>query len=149
MNLKIAIIGAGMAGVSAGKALKTRGCSGTLFEKSRGFGNRCATKRWEGHTVDHGARYFTIHDERFHAAVQAASGEARRICCAVQAASGWGERGECYAISDHCGPLAWNACENHKPGRVAAGHTVMVASSRIEGAWLARAAIMEHGLLQA
>ncbi len=34
---------------------------------------------------------------------------------------------ECYAISDHRGLLAWSACENHKPGRISAGHTVMVA----------------------
>ena len=67
MRLKIAIIGAGIAGVSATNALNARGCNVTLFEKSRGYGGRCATKRWEGHTVDHGAQYFTIRDERFRA----------------------------------------------------------------------------------
>ncbi len=38
-----------------------------------------------------------------------------------------GRTRECYAISDRRGPLAWRACENHKPGRIAAGHNVMVA----------------------
>ena len=214
MSLEIAIIGAGMAGVSAAHALKARGCTVTLFEKSRGFGGRCATKRWEGHTVDHGAQYFTIRDERFRAAVQAASGDAlmklqapvrdvaggelpdsRRLfhrdgnsrlvrdlargldvktettieraenllrraggefdhvvstapfpqtarlfemdaafdyvpCLTVLLAyrGEWlGRTRECYAISDHRGPLAWSACENHKPGRIAPGNTVMVA----------------------
>jgi len=65
-----------MAGVAAAQALKARGCTVTVFEKSRGFGGRCASKRWEGHTIDHGAQYFTIRDERFRAVVQAASGDA-------------------------------------------------------------------------
>ena len=203
-----------MAGVSAANALKARGYSVSLFEKSRGFGGRCATKRWEGHTVDHGAQYFTIRDERFRAAVQAASGEAllklqapvldetgrelpdsgrwfhrdgnsrlvrdlargldvkmettiERAENLLRRAGGefehvvstapfpqtarlfemdaafdyvpcltvllvyrgeWlGRTRECYAISDHRGPLAWSACENHKPGRVTVGQTVMVA----------------------
>ena len=76
MTLHIAIIGAGMAGVSAANVLTTHGCAATLFEKSRGYGGRCATKRWEVSTVDHGAQYFTIRDERFGTAVQADSGDA-------------------------------------------------------------------------
>ncbi len=75
MSLNIAIIGAGVAGVSAANVLKARGYNVTIFEKSRGYGGRCATKRWDGHVVDHGAQYFTIRDARFRAAVQAASGE--------------------------------------------------------------------------
>ncbi len=76
MSLNIAIIGAGMAGVAAAKALLTRRHTVTIFEKSRGFGGRCASKRWEGHVIDHGAQYFTIRDERFRVAVQSASGDA-------------------------------------------------------------------------
>jgi predicted NAD/FAD-dependent oxidoreductase len=34
---------------------------------------------------------------------------------------------EAYAVSDHTSDLAWSACENHKPGRIAAGCIVMVA----------------------
>jgi renalase len=75
-HLKIAVIGAGLAGISAARVLQARGHGVTVFEKSRGFGGRCATKRWEGSVVDHGAQYFTLRDERFRAAVLAASGAA-------------------------------------------------------------------------
>lgn len=210
----IAIIGAGIAGVSAAQVLTEHGCSVTIFEKSRGFGGRCATKRWEGHVIDHGAQYFTIRDEAFQKAVQAASGEAiQRIEAAVLDEKGavlpdtgrwyhrdgnsrlvrdlacglvvkteetvrdarsllrqnggnfdqvistapwpqtaslfglettfdyvpcitallcytgeWiGKTKTTYAISDHKGPLAWSACENHKLGRIKEGSTVIVA----------------------
>lgn len=64
-----------MAGVSAGRLLADRGHRVTLLEKARGCGGRCATKRWEGHVVDHGAQYFTMRHPDFTAAVQAAWGE--------------------------------------------------------------------------
>jgi predicted NAD/FAD-dependent oxidoreductase len=210
MSLRIAIIGAGMAGVSAGRLLADRGHRVTLLEKSRGCGGRCATKRWEGHTVDHGAQYFTLRHPDFSAAVQQTCGAAlSRITAPVlnengsplpdtgryyhregnsrvvrslaagltlrtettvtdarallaeydrvlstaplpQTAALFGQtipaeyipcltvllayRGEptglcreAYALSDHTSDLAWSACENHKPGRIAAGCTVMVA----------------------
>ncbi|CAN5902376.1 hypothetical protein BH11VER1_BH11VER1_11980 [soil metagenome] len=214
MSLKIAIIGAGIAGISAAKALLALGHVVTIFEKSRGFGGRCASKRWEGNVIDHGAQYFTLRDEHFRAAVQAASGDAllqlqapvldehdrelpdtgrwfhrhgnnrlvrdlaRGVDVKTEVAiehadsllrvnggefdhvvstAPWPQtarlfdidstfdyvpcltvllayRGEWlgktkarYAVSDHSGPLGWSACENHKPGRIADGQTVMVA----------------------
>jgi renalase len=60
MSLRIAIIGAGMAGVSAGSRLADHGNGVTVLEKSRSGGGSCATKWWERHIVDHGAQYFTI-----------------------------------------------------------------------------------------
>lgn len=85
MSLRIAIIGAGMAGVSAGRLLADRGHRVTLLEKSRGCGGRCATKRWEGHVVDHGAQYVTMRHPDFSAVVQAACGESlRRIVAPVR-----------------------------------------------------------------
>ena len=57
---RIAIIGAGMAGISCAEALKQAGLSATLFEKSRGPGGRLATRRNEaGQCFDHGAQYIT------------------------------------------------------------------------------------------
>jgi renalase len=67
--VQIAIIGAGMAGVSAAQACVAQGHDVTLFDKSRALGGRCATRRWEGHVVDHGAQYVTVRDERFRAAL--------------------------------------------------------------------------------
>jgi hypothetical protein len=210
MSLRIAIIGAGMAGVSAGRLLADRGHEVTLLEKSRGYGGRCATRRWEGHVVDHGAQYFTIRHPDFAAAVHQACGEAlcrvtapvldqdgaplpdtgryfhrdgnsrlvrsmaagltlctetavtdarallgkydcvlstaplpqtaalfglsipaEYIPCLTVLLSYRGEpKGLCreaYAVSNHTSDLAWSACENHKPGRIATGCTVLVA----------------------
>lgn len=52
----IAIIGAGMAGLAAARALTQAGHTITLYEKSRGVGGRVATRRIEGCIVDHGAQ---------------------------------------------------------------------------------------------
>lgn len=210
----MAIIGAGLAGISAANVLTARGHRVVVFEKARGFGGRCATKRWEGHVVDHGAQYFTLRDERFRAAAEAACGDVlQRIGASVLDENGqprpdtgrwfhrdgnsrlardlargldvrlqttianarellreaggefdhvistapWpqtaqlfglaasydyvpcltvllrycgdslGTSAAAYAVSDHRGPVAWSACENHKPGRIAAGETVLVA----------------------
>jgi renalase len=70
----IAIIGAGIAGISAARRLHDAGHRVVVFEKSRGFGGRCATKRWNGHLVDHGAQYFTIRSPEFRLALEAACG---------------------------------------------------------------------------
>lgn len=71
---KIAIIGAGIAGIACAQRLLAHGHEVTVLEKSRGYGGRCATKRWEGCRVDHGAQYFTQRDPRFREALQAACG---------------------------------------------------------------------------
>ena len=56
--MRIAIIGAGMAGLAAGRALRARfpDWSITIYEKSRGVGGRVATRRRAGFTFDHGAQ---------------------------------------------------------------------------------------------
>lgn len=63
--MKIAVIGAGLAGIAAARRLKERGAEVVVFEKSRGYGGRCASKRWEDQTLDHGAQYFTLRDPGF------------------------------------------------------------------------------------
>jgi len=75
-----AIIGAGIAGISAAQSLRRAGWNVVVFEKSRGWGGRCATKRIVEGVVDHGAQYFTLRDAEFSAAVESAcSGELREI----------------------------------------------------------------------
>ena len=66
----IAIIGAGMAGITAARTLAQAGHSVTVFEKSRGFGGRMATRRTPFGSFDHGAQYFTVRDTRFRTMMQ-------------------------------------------------------------------------------
>jgi renalase len=62
---KIGIIGAGISGLSCARALQSQACAVTVFEKSRSYGGRCATRLWNGHVVDHGAQFFTVTDAQF------------------------------------------------------------------------------------
>jgi renalase len=62
---RIAIIGAGMAGLSCGQALQQAGAQVQVLEKSRGAAGRMATRRGEGWQCDHGAQYFTARDPDF------------------------------------------------------------------------------------
>ncbi len=67
--MQIAIVGAGMAGLSCATRLAALGHAVALFDKGRGPGGRMATRRVEadGTTLsfDHGAQYFTARDPRF------------------------------------------------------------------------------------
>lgn len=62
-RMKVAIIGAGLAGLTAARALPTV-YDVTLFEKSAGPGGRIAT-RHRHHAFDHGAQFFRARDPRF------------------------------------------------------------------------------------
>ena len=74
---KIAIIGAGMAGLACARTLAQAGHNVTVFEKSRGVGGRMATRRTPFGTFDHGAQYFTVRDPRFELALTTANGICR------------------------------------------------------------------------
>lgn len=69
MSKSIAIIGAGMAGLSCAMELARLGHRPVLFDKGRGAGGRMATRRAEidgsETSFDHGAQYFTARDPRF------------------------------------------------------------------------------------
>jgi len=63
---RIAIIGAGITGLACAHALRIRGHSPTILEKSRGIGGRLATRRAEdGLTFDHGGQYLTVGTDGF------------------------------------------------------------------------------------
>ena len=76
-SLHFAVVGAGMAGVACARTLVQAGHRVTLFEKSRGFGGRMATRRTEFGGFDHGAQYFTVRDKRFARALLTAQAVVR------------------------------------------------------------------------
>ena len=71
MRQKIAIIGAGVAGLSCATVLQQASMDVTVFEKSRGVSGRLSTRVaaeteiTPGWQCDHGAQYFTARDPRF------------------------------------------------------------------------------------
>ncbi len=62
---RVAIIGAGVAGLRLGGLLQSQGMSVELFDKARGPAGRIATRRLDCGRFDHGAQYFTARDPRF------------------------------------------------------------------------------------
>jgi len=70
MRQHIAVIGAGMAGVTCARTLVQAGHTVTLFEKSGGLGGRMATLESTFGSFDHGAQYFTARDPRFVMALE-------------------------------------------------------------------------------
>lgn len=66
----IAIIGTGIAGLSAARLLHDSGQTVQLFDKSRGSGGRMGSKSAEGTTFELGAQYFTARDRRFTDVIQ-------------------------------------------------------------------------------
>lgn len=67
---RIAVIGAGIAGLTVAAELQASGHAVTVFEKSRGPGGRCATRRSAAGPFDHGAPGFAAVTAAFGAQVQ-------------------------------------------------------------------------------
>jgi predicted NAD/FAD-dependent oxidoreductase len=84
VTLKVAVIGAGIAGASCAHALSRSGHAVQVFDKSRGAGGRMATRRAEwvdrqGRSqlsrFDHGAPCFTAHEPSFQQFISDAIGQ--------------------------------------------------------------------------
>ncbi len=63
--MKIIIIGAGMAGLSAARILMQKGYEVTVLDKGRGVGGRMSTRTIENAKADHGAQYFSVKTTEF------------------------------------------------------------------------------------
>jgi renalase len=63
--MHIAVIGAGLAGLTCARQLQTQGHHVVVYEKSAGVGGRMSTRQTELGGFDHGAQYFTASSERF------------------------------------------------------------------------------------
>jgi predicted NAD/FAD-dependent oxidoreductase len=66
-----AIIGAGMAGLTAARTLRAAGIAVTIYDKGRKPGGRLATRHAEGFTFNHGCQFATARDAAFHATLLA------------------------------------------------------------------------------
>jgi renalase len=66
----IAIVGAGLAGVSAARALAAEGLPVSVFDRGRAPGGRSSSRSSPAGTFDHGAQYFTARNARFMRVVQ-------------------------------------------------------------------------------
>ncbi|MEL6199128.1 MAG: FAD-dependent oxidoreductase [Pseudomonadota bacterium] len=64
-RLRVAVIGAGIAGIAAARTLADHNHEVVVIEKSRGPGGRAATRRRDAARFDHGAQFFTARDPRF------------------------------------------------------------------------------------
>jgi renalase len=68
--VRLIVVGAGLAGLSAAGRIAAGGHQVTLFDKGRGPGGRLATRRIAGATFDHGAQFFTVRSAAFGALVE-------------------------------------------------------------------------------
>jgi len=64
-RLRVAVVGAGIAGAAAASVIAAHGHGVRVFEKSRGAGGRMATRRDAGGAWDFGAPAFDVGDPRF------------------------------------------------------------------------------------
>jgi len=69
MSARIAVVGAGLAGLTCARRLADAGADVTVFEKSRGPGGRCATRRSEFGPFHHGAPSFSAFSPAFQTEV--------------------------------------------------------------------------------
>lgn len=66
---RVAVIGAGLAGLACAERLQRTGLAVSVFDKSRAAGGRMSTRRRDDWQCDHGAQYFTARHPAFVAEV--------------------------------------------------------------------------------
>ena len=136
--MRVAIVGAGIAGLACADFLKQRGHFVRLFDKGRGAGGRMVTRRIETPlgevSFDHGAQYFTVRDAEF-------SRQVRR----------WQQAGV-VAPWPLAGPESWIGVPamNSVVKAMAAGHDVsfgvrIAGAERIDAGWVLKLAAGSEG----
>jgi predicted NAD/FAD-dependent oxidoreductase len=63
--MTVAVVGGGIAGLTAARALAEKQLNVTVFDKGRAVGGRISTRSDSGLAFDHGATKFTVTDPRF------------------------------------------------------------------------------------
>jgi renalase len=67
---RVAVIGAGLAGLVAARELTKAGVSVDVFDKGRFSGGRLASRTRDADQFDYGAQYFTVKEKRFADAIE-------------------------------------------------------------------------------
>lgn len=103
--MRVAVIGAGIAGVACARRLVDAGHDVRVLDRGRVPGGRMASRRLAGRVVDLGASYFTVDDDGFRAVVEdwQARGLARPWTDTFAALAADGSR------EDKTGPVRWAA----------------------------------------
>jgi predicted NAD/FAD-dependent oxidoreductase len=114
----VAVIGAGIAGLVAARALAAAGRRVVVLERSRGPGGRLATRAVDGAMLDSGAQFFTVRSDVFSGMVGAWTQEG----CPVTV---WGKGfAKASAVGD--GPeAATSGADGHDRHAVAGGMNVL------------------------
>jgi renalase len=145
----IAIIGAGIAGASAARALHDRGVLVRVYDKGRAPGGRAATRTRDGAHFDHGAQYFTARDPVFVAQTQAwvESGLVREWCPRLLAIDALGRRSDAVAQVRWVGVPGMNqlAINLLKGVELACSQRVLSVERQADGWWLQMASGPEQG----
>lgn len=87
---KVAVIGAGLAGLACARVLRRAGCFVEVFEQDRSIGGRMATTRLGLVPFDHGAQYVTARTDIFRTYVNELQGAAYLARWVPTAANGEG-----------------------------------------------------------
>lgn len=64
-TVDVVVIGAGISGLLAARVAADAGLVTVVLDKGRSPGGRLATRRIDAATLDHGAQFFTVRDDRF------------------------------------------------------------------------------------
>lgn len=139
---RVAVIGAGIAGLSAARVLHDEGFAVSVLERGRSVGGRAAHRRTEPHRFDHGAQYLTVRDARFAREVDAwlAAGLVAPWTGHIVALEPGGTRRPVTALARYVGVPGMNAMAKHlaRGLDVSSGFAVS-AVSRDAGTWFAQA----------
>jgi renalase len=100
----VVVVGAGISGVAAARALTDGGREVVVLDRGRRIGGRMASRRTDGRMVDTGASYFTVSDEAFRA--QVADWEARGLARPWTDTFSVSHDGD---LSPKSGPVRWAA----------------------------------------
>ncbi|MEO1089144.1 MAG: FAD-dependent oxidoreductase [Pseudomonadota bacterium] len=135
---RIAVVGAGIAGLACARTLHDQGYAVRLFDKSRGLGGRLATRRVGDLAFDHGAQYVTARDPRFVRQVE--DWAAQRVVAA------WQPRGRASAEPWWVGAPRMTALARHvAAGLDVTGEVAVKAVAHGHDRWQVRADDQAYG----